>query len=155
MKRSVVILLTTVAISALVPAMDGIEQEKDAMQRFANPRTSDESSQARRIRANDPAAIAKLIDDINAAARTNKQRILSIIIINTNVAGSTLEEEKARTGLTLGDVYVAHALALATRKKVGTFFALHKSGKSWAQIAKSHNVSLRGSSELIKEMQNQ
>jgi hypothetical protein len=57
--------------------------------------------------------------------------------------------------LTLGDVYVAHSLALATGKKVSSMFALHKSGKSWAEIAKSHNVSLKGSSELIKEMQRQ
>ena len=156
MKRLVVILLTTFVLSALVPAIDAIEQgRQNALQRFADPGASDNSSQGRRIRANDPAAIAKLIDDINAAARTNKQRMISIIVINTDVAASTLEEEKARTGLTLGDIYVAHSLALATKKKVGTFFALHKSGKSWAQIAKSHNVSLKGSSELIKEMQRQ
>ena len=60
-----------------------------------------------------------------------------------------------RYDLTLGDVYVAHALSLATRKKPDAIFALHKSGKSWAQIAKSHNVSLKGSSELIKEMERQ
>ena len=156
MKRLVVILLTTFVISALVPAIDGSEQgRQNALQRFAEAGAPADSPQDRRIRANDPAAIAKLIDDINAAARTNKQRILSIIVINTDVAASTLEEEKARTGLTLGDVYVAHSLALATRKKVSTFFALHKSGKSWAQIAKSHNVSLKGSTELIKEMQKQ
>ena len=101
----------------------------------------------------DPAAIAKLIEDINTAARKNKQRMLSLIVINTDVAGSTLEQEKASHGLTLGDVYVAHSLALATGKKVSTIFAQHKSGKSWAQIAKLHNVSLKGSSELIKEMQ--
>jgi hypothetical protein len=156
MKRAVVILLTTFALSALVPPIDGIEPERQkALQRFADPGGSDDSSQGRRIRANDPTAIAKLIEDINAAARTNKQRMITIIVINTDVAASTLEEEKVRTGLTLGDVYVAHSLALATKKKVGTFFALHKSGKSWAQIAKSHNVSLKGSSELIKEMQKQ
>src|SRR5438270_3741566 len=105
--------------------------------------------------AEDAAAIAKLIDDINAAVRTNKQRMLSIIPINTDVATSTLEQEKARTGLTFGDVYVAHSLALATKKKFSTVVALHKSGQSWAQIAKSHNVTLKGSSELIKEMQKQ
>ena len=156
MKRSVVIVLTTFVMSTLVPAVRGIEQgRQNALQRLADPKASGESSQVRRIRANDPAAIAKLIDDINAAARTNKERMVSIIVINTDVAASTLEEEKAKTGLTLGDVYVAHSLALATKKKVSIFFALHKSGKTWAQIAKFHNVSLKGSSELIKEMQKQ
>ena len=105
--------------------------------------------------AADPKAISKLIDDINAAARTNKQRMLSIITINTDVAATTLEQQKKETGLTLGDVYVAHSLALATRKKFSAILALHKSGQSWAQIAKSHNVTLKGSSELIKEMQKQ
>ena len=103
----------------------------------------------------DPKAIAKLIEDINAAVRTNKQRMLSIIVINTDVASSTLEQEKARTGLSFGELYVAHSLALATRKKFSAIVALQKSGKTWAQIAKSHNVTLKGSSELIKEMQKQ
>lgn len=103
--------------------------------------------------AADPKAIAKLIDDINAAARTNKDRMISIIVINTDVAGTTLEREKKEAGLTLGDVYVAHSLALATKKKFSAILSLHKSGQSWAQIAKSHNVTLKGSSELIKEMQ--
>jgi hypothetical protein len=103
----------------------------------------------------DPKAIAKLIEDINAAVRTNKQRMLSIITINTDVSATTLEQEKARTGLSFGDVYVAHSLALATKKKFSAIVALKKSGQSWAQIAKSHNVMLKGSSELIKEMQKQ
>ena len=105
--------------------------------------------------AEDAAAIAKLIEEINAAVRTNKQRMLSIITINTDVAATTLEQEKERTGLSFGDVYVAHSLSLATRKKFGAIVALKKSGQSWAQIAKSHNVSLKGSSALIKEMQKQ
>jgi hypothetical protein len=105
--------------------------------------------------AEDAAAIAKLIDDINAAARTDKQRMLSIITINTDVGGSTLEQEKARTGLSFGEVYVAHSLALAAKKKFSVIVALKKSGQSWIQIAKSHHVTLKGSSELIKEMKKQ
>ena len=57
--------------------------------------------------AEDAAAIAKLIGDINAAVRTNKQRMLTIIIINTDLATTTLEQEKARTGLSFGELYVA------------------------------------------------
>jgi pectate lyase len=105
--------------------------------------------------AADPKAIAQLIDDINAAVRTNKQRMLTIIVINTDVATTTLEQQKKETGLTFGDVYVGHALALATKKKFSAIVALHKSGQSWAQIAKSFNVTLKGSRELIKEMQKQ
>jgi PIN domain nuclease of toxin-antitoxin system len=104
--------------------------------------------------ADDSTAIAKLIDDINAGARTDKRRMLSIITINTDVAGSTLEQEKARTGLSFGDIYVAHSLALATRKKFDTIVALKAGGQSWAQIARAHKVSLKGRTELLKEMMN-
>jgi len=103
----------------------------------------------------DSVSIAKLIDDINSAVRSNKQRMLSIITINTDVAASQLEQEKTRTGMTFGDVYVAHSLALATKKKFNAIVELHKSGKSWSDIAKSHNVTLKGSSDLIEQMKRQ
>jgi hypothetical protein len=140
-----------VALFCLAAAASSIGRERE---RLDDPtRWKDDNSSGATVVAADPKAIAKLIDDINAAARTNKQRMLSIITINTDVAMSTLEEEKARTGLSLGEIYVAHSLALATKKKFSAIIALHKSGQSWAQIARSHNVTLKGSSELIREMQ--
>ena len=78
--------------------------------------------------------------------------MLSIIVINTNVAATTLEQQKARTGLSFGDLYVAHALSLATRKKFDNIVALKTGGQSWTQIARAHKVSLKGSTELLKEM---
>ena len=149
MKTIVVNLLAAVLSFAMVT--DSIASERDRLKETLG-RSNKSGSAA--VTA-DPKAIAKLIEDINAAARTNKQRMLTIIVINTDVASATLEQEKAQQGLTLGEVYVAHSLALATGKKVNSIFALHKSGKTWAEIAKSHNVSLKGSSELIKEMQRQ
>ncbi len=101
--------------------------------------------------ADDSRAIAKLIDDINVAVRADKRRILSIITINTDVAAATLEKEQARTGLSIGDIYVAHSLALATRKKFNEIVALKKGGQSWTLIARAHKVSLKGSAELLKE----
>ena len=124
MKKSVVILLTTLFSAAIAAAEDA-------------------------------ASIAKLIEDINAACRSDKQRMLIIITINTDVSTSQLEREKSETGMTFGDVYVAHSLALATKKKFSAIIALHNSGQSWAQIAKSHKVTLKGSRELIKEMRQQ
>ena len=152
MKKSVVVLLTTL-LAVIVPAAHGIEPEQPSLERTV-PELQRAAARSR-IRQNDPAAIAKLIDDINGAARTNKQRMLSIIVINTDIAASQLEREKAEHGMTFGDVYVAHSLALATKKKFSAIVALHKSGKSWADIAKSSNVTLKGSSELIKDMQKQ
>ena len=104
------------------------------------------------VRADDSAAINKLIADINAAAKANRARMLKIIVINTDVAASTLEQEKSRTGLSLGDVYVAHSLALASHKSFNQIVALKASGQSWAKVAQTNKVSLRGSTAALKEM---
>ena len=103
-------------------------------------------------RADDSAAIKKLISDINVAAQKNKARMMKIIIINTDVAAATLEKEKSRTGLSLGEVYVAHSLAMASRKSFDQIVALKAKGQSWAQIAQTHKVSLKGSTAALKEM---
>jgi hypothetical protein len=103
-------------------------------------------------RADDSAAIKKLIADINAAAKTNKERMLRIIIINTNVAGATLERQASQDGLSLGEVYVAHSLAMASGKTFKQIVALKAKGQSWAAIAQAHNVSLKGSTAALKEM---
>jgi hypothetical protein len=139
-----------VALLLLASAAGSIASERDVLK--DRPSAPKNKSQTKAVAA-DPKAIAKLIDDINAAARTNKERMISIIVINTDVAGTTLERQKKETGLTFGDLYVAHSLALATKKKFSAILGLHKSGQSWAQIAKSQNVTLKGSSELIREMQ--
>jgi len=136
-------LLLAATASSIASEQDGLKDTESSAKN---------KSQAKAVAA-DPKAIAKLIDDINAAARTNKERMISIIVINTDVAATTLERQKKETGLTFGDVYVAHSLALATKKKFSAILSLHQSGQSWAQIAKSHNVTLKGSSELIREMQ--
>ncbi len=102
--------------------------------------------------ADDTSAINKLIADINAAAEKNKPRLMRILIINTDVAASTLEQEKARTGLSLGEVYVAHSLAMASHKTFNQIVAAKASGQSWAKIAATHKVSLKGSTAALKEM---
>jgi hypothetical protein len=102
--------------------------------------------------ANDSAAINKLIADINAAAKRNKERMLSIMIINTNVAGPTLERQASRAGLSLGEVYVAHSIALASRKSYDQIAALKSKGHSWTKVAQMQNVSLKGSTAALKEM---
>src|SRR5438477_12995804 len=102
------------------------------------------------VRADDSAAIDKLIANINAAAKANKARMLKIMVINTDVAASTLEQEKSRTGLSLGEVYVAHSLAMASHKSFNQIVALKVSGPSWAKIARMHKVSLQGSTAALK-----
>jgi hypothetical protein len=78
--------------------------------------------------------------------------MLSIIIINTDVAGPTLERQTKRTGLSLGDVYVAHSIALASHRTFDQIAAAKARGDSWAKVAQANNVSLRGSTAALKEM---
>ena len=103
-------------------------------------------------RADDTAAIRKLIVEIDAGIKTNRARMLHILVINTDVAAATLEQEKARTGLSFGELYVAHSLALACHKNFDQIVALKSRGNSWAKIAQMHNVSLRGSTAALKQM---
>jgi hypothetical protein len=149
--RVAVFFLVVLLFLAAVGKSTAIEQEQLRDQ----TRFSKDKSLASGSVATNPKAIAKLIDEINAAAQTNKQRMVSIIVINIDVAAATLEKEKAQTGLSYGEIYVAHSLALATGKKFSAILALKKSGKSWADIATAHKVTLKGSNELIKEMQKQ
>ena len=134
-------------LSALLASSIAVERDKSFENSSDRPKTKSSSAGA-----DDSKAIAKLIRDINAAVRDDKRRMLSIIVINTNVAATTLEQQKARTGLSFGDLYVAHSMSLATRKKFDAIVALKAGGQSWAQIARAHKVSLRGSSELLREM---
>jgi len=107
---------------------------------------------AANAQADETSAINKLISDINAAAKANKARMMKIIIINTDVSAETLEQEKARTGLSLGEVYVAHSLAMASHKTFNQIVAAKASGQGWAKIAAANKVSLKGSTAALKEM---
>ena len=153
MKRFVIILLTILLTPGLTPMADGVEQGRyNALQRFADRSKPSGRSQTQQVSDSDPAAIAKLIKDIDAAIKTNKERMMSIIVINTDVAAATLEKEKARTGFSFGEIYVAHSLALSTGKKFDAIAAMKKRGQTWSQIARAHNVTLKGSKELLEEM---
>lgn len=140
-----------VALLLSVLLASAIAVERDRSFETSSDRPKDRAPAAG-AGVDDSKAIARLIRDINAAAREDRRRMLSLIIINTNVAATTLEQQKARTGLSFGDLYVAHALALATRKKFDSIAALKAGGQSWAQIARAHKVSLKGSTELLREM---
>lgn len=103
-------------------------------------------------RADDSTAIRKLIDDINAAVKADKARMIRIMVINTDVAAATLEQEKAQTGLSFGEIYVAHSLAMACHKSFKQIVTFKTKGQTWAEIARAHNVSLKGSTAALKEM---
>ena len=151
--RAAMFVLVALVLAALLPSSSiAIERDRSDRSFETSARWSKGKSSAAVAARDDSKAVAKLIRDINAAVREDKRRMLSIIVINTNVAATTLEQQKARTGLSFGDLYVAHALSLATRKKFDTIVALKAAGQTWSQIARAHKVSLKGSTELLKEM---
>lgn len=122
MRRFVVILLTTVLLPVALASADEV------------------------------AAINRLISEINDAMKTNRERMISLIIINTDAARTTLEQEKARTGFSWGEIYVAHSIALATSKSFNEIAALKAKGQSWVQISKTKKVSLRAAAKPLQEL---
>ena len=98
------------------------------------------------------AAIHKLVSEIDDAMKTNKERMMTLIIINTDMARTTLEQEKSRTGFSWGEVYVAHSIALASRKSFNEIAAMKTKGQSWAQIATAKKVSLRSAGKPLQEL---
>ena len=102
--------------------------------------------------ADDAASINKLISEIDGAMKTDKARMMTLIIINTDVARTTLEQEKSRTGFSWGEIYVAHSIALATGNRFNQIVALKARGESWAQIARAKKVSLRAAARPLQEL---
>ena len=140
------------AVSATIGAAVADETTRTAVTRQWSSEHAVQNTEQRKKDVSGSVPIAKCIADIDAAARVDKQRTLSIIVINTDVAASTLEQQKARTGFSFGEVYVAHSLALATHKKFDAIAKLKLSGKTWEQIARDHNVTLKGSRELLRQI---
>lgn len=145
--RASVFILVSLLLSGAVASSIAIERDK-----FEVHPGWLEGKSSKVATASDNKAINKLISDINAAEKADPKRILSIVIINTNVAGETLKKQKSRTGLSLGEIYVAHSLALASRTSFEHIMASKARGNSWAKIAQTHRVSLQGSTTALKEM---
>ena len=102
--------------------------------------------------SDDAASINKLISEIDGAMKTDKSRMITLIIINTDVARTTLEQEKLGTGFSWGEIYVAHSIALATGNSFNQIVALKAKGQSWAQIARAKKVSLRAAAKPLQEL---
>ena len=92
------------------------------------------------------ASINQTIASINADAQKQggPERVLKSISASTNVPVATLEKEKAKFGLSFGDLYVAHAITSAAGKKFDQIVGLKMKGQTWDKIADDNNVSLGG-----------
>ncbi|MEY2562139.1 MAG: hypothetical protein QOH88_332 [Verrucomicrobiota bacterium] len=56
------------------------------------------------------------------------------------------------TGLTYGDLYIAHAIANAAGRKFDQIVALKMQGQTWDKIADANNVSFGGTKRKQPEM---
>jgi hypothetical protein len=92
------------------------------------------------------ASINQMIASLNADAQKpgGPERVLKSISASTHTPVATLEKEKAKSGLSYGDLYIAHAIAGAAGKSFDQVTALKTKGKSWDKIANENNVSLDG-----------
>lgn len=91
-------------------------------------------------------SINQTIASLNADAQKQggPERVLKTISASTHLPVATLEKDKAKFGLSYGDLYVAHAIASASGKKFDEIVGLKKKGQTWDKIADANNVSLDG-----------
>jgi hypothetical protein len=99
-------------------------------------------------------SISQTIAGIDADAQKpgGPERALKSISASTHVPVATLEKEKASSGVSYGELYIAHAIASAAGKSFTEIVKLKKQGKTWDKIADDNNVSLGG--KKVKKMAN-
>lgn len=92
------------------------------------------------------ASLSKTIANINADANKpgGPEQVLKSISASTHVPVATLEKEKAKTGMSYGDLFAAHSIANAAGKSFDQIAASKTKGKSWDQVAEENNVSTGG-----------
>lgn len=69
-------------------------------------------------------------------------RLLEGISKDTGVPVKTLTEQREKTKLGFGGLFIANALAKETGKTFDQIVGLHKDGRGWGQIANDNNVKL-------------
>jgi hypothetical protein len=89
---------------------------------------------------------------INADAQKpgGPERVLQSISASTHVPVATLEKQKAKSGLSYGDLFMAHSIAKATGKSFDDIAAMKSKGETWDKIADANNVSLDGKKKVVK-----
>lgn len=95
-------------------------------------------------RADEMKDLEKSVAALDAAGKTPEDhtRVLERIAKQTGTPVETLKDQKARSDLGFGGVFIANALAKETGQTFDALVALHKSGMGWGLIAKDNNVKL-------------
>src|SRR5215470_13767421 len=75
-------------------------------------------------------------------AATSRAQNLDRISAATGVPTSTLQAERASTGLGWGSLEKAHLLANATGQSFDHIVALHQGGQGWGRIAHNNGLNL-------------
>jgi hypothetical protein len=88
-------------------------------------------------------SISQAIANVNSDTQKpgGVERALKTISASTHVPIAILKKEKARTALSYGDLYVAHAIARAAGRTFDQIVALKMHGQTWDKIADANNVS--------------
>jgi hypothetical protein len=128
--------------------------------------TGGDRSQVRgrdRLERNDrldrPAArtgLERRIDSVNALDDTAaaKRAGLTAMSKETAVPLPTVEEaDKNHANAGLGDLFVAQELATKTQKSVSELLGMHRDGKTWAEIATSHNQDINSVEQKLARVE--
>jgi hypothetical protein len=70
-----------------------------------------------------------------------------------SVPAGTLAQQKMQYSLSLGQLYMAHALAKATNKDFDTMMSQLKSGNTWGQLVQENNVRLQPISGTVHDLE--
>ena len=95
-------------------------------------------------RADDVVILERSASDFDTwgATPNGREQVLSAISRDTGVPVTTLEEQRNRTRLGYGGLFIANSLASATGQTFDQIAALKASGHGWGWIAKQNNVKL-------------
>jgi hypothetical protein len=100
--------------------------------------------------------LERRIDSVNALDDTAaaKRAGLTAMSKETAVPLPTVEEaDKNNANAGLGDLFVAQELATKTQKSVSELLGMHRDGKTWAEIAASHNQDINSVEQKLARVE--
>jgi hypothetical protein len=78
--------------------------------------------------------------------------VLDVLSTHLGVPSATLKQQQSSTGLPLGQVYIANAMAKASKSDVNQLFAENKT-KAWGEIAKAKNIKMKSLSDDLDKVE--
>lgn len=100
--------------------------------------------------------IERSVDAVNALDDSAKAKRAGLTAMSkeTAVPLPTVEEaERNHPNAGLGDLFVAQELATKTQKSVSDLLGMHRDGKTWAEIAASHNQDISSVQQKLSRVE--